>query len=114
MLPTVGGFSGFSVGKSEEIRSLCSDTSDVSGAIGWAVAIGKNLDDRQEDIRWFCDMLDGKFAGCVQQNWGVLLYFLDKVSLSALPKLFSSVANYANILHTHRKGGMTTPEPFSC
>ena len=51
----------------------------VSSTIGWVVRVGKDLEEKRKEISLFSSKLKGTFSGRCSKNWGILLFFLDKV-----------------------------------
>jgi len=80
-LPTVAPELDYEEDAFAELEDLLSSGS-TSSTIGWAIKVGENLDEKREEIRSFEEKLKGIFSGRHCKNWGILLYFLGKVSTS--------------------------------
>lgn len=54
---------------------------DMSRAVGWAISLGKELEARKAEVWELKDKLRGVVSGRNCKNWGVLLFFVKRVSV---------------------------------
>ena len=80
-LPTVAPELDYEQDAFAELKDLLS-SGTTSSTIGWAIKVGENLDEKREEIGSFVEKLKGIFSSRHCKNWGILLFFLGKVSAS--------------------------------
>jgi len=78
--PTVGPDNDIEEDTYREFEELVS-SGDMSWAVGWVISLGKELEARKAEVRELKDKLRGVVSGRNCKNWGVLLFFVQRVSV---------------------------------